>query len=111
MKLEINVPASQVAKIEIIIKNLCDNETGKDLKIQDCIDNPKLMGVVSGEFVKRIVLWSKKMESLAKMKAKNKSSELSKLNALDKISKTEQKSSTKTTKKKSSKPASTASES
>jgi D-serine deaminase-like pyridoxal phosphate-dependent protein len=50
-------------------------------------------------------------EALAKMKAKNKSSELSKLNALDKSSKTEQKSSTKTTKKKSSKPATTASDS
>lgn len=108
MKLELNVPSSQVARIEIIIKSICDNETGKDLKIQECIDNPKLMGIVSGEFVKRIVLWSKKMESLAKMKAKNKSSELSKLKELAKGSKTEKKSSTKTSKKKSSKPAATA---
>lgn len=108
MKLELNVPSSQVARIEIIIKSICDNETGKDLKIQECIDNPKLMGIVSGEFVKRIVLWSKKMESLAKMKAKNKSSELSKLRALDKSSKTEKKSSTKSSNKKSSKPAATA---
>jgi len=111
MKLEINVPASQVAAIETIIKVLCDNETGNDLKLQECLDSPKLMGIVHGIFVKRIVLWSKKVDSLAKLKAKNKSSELSKLKELAKDSKTEKKSSTKNSKKKSSKPAAAASES
>ncbi len=108
MKLELTIPSSQVARIEIIIKSICSNETGKELKIEECLDNSKLMGIVSGEFVKRIVLWSKKMESLAKMKAKNKSSELSKLKELDKTLKTEKKSSSKSSNKKSSKPAATA---
>ena len=71
MKLEINVPASQVAAIETIIKVLCDNETGDDLKLQECLDSPKLMGIVHGIFVKRIVLWSKKMDTLARIKAKS----------------------------------------
>jgi len=113
MKLEINVPASQVAAIETIIKVLCDNETGNDLKLQECLDNPKLMGIVHGIFVKRIVLWSKKMDALARIKAKSKTSELSKLKALQTNipNSTKSTKSTKTTKKKSSKPAATASES
>ena len=110
MKLEINVPASQVAAIETIIKVLCDNETGDDLKLQECLDSPKLMGIVHGIFVKRIVLWSKKMDTLARIKAKSKTSELSKLKALETYIPTSTKSK-KTTKKKSSKPAATASES
>ena len=110
MKLEINVPASQVAAIETIIKVLCDNETGDDLKLQECLDSPKLMGIVHGIFVKRIVLWSKKMDALARIKAKSKTSELSKLKALETYIPTSTKSK-KTTKKKSSKPAATASES
>jgi hypothetical protein len=108
MKLELTIPSSQVARIETIIKVICSNETGKQLSVESCLDDSKLMGIVSGEFVKRIVLWSKKMESLAKMKAKNKSSELSKLKELDKTLKTENKSSTKTSKRKSSKPVATA---
>jgi F420-0:gamma-glutamyl ligase-like protein len=108
MKLELNVPSSQVAAIETIIKVICSNETGKQLSVEDCLDDSKMMGFISGEFVKRIVLWSKKVDSLAKMKAKNKSSELLKLKELAKDSKTENKSSTKTSKKKSSKPAATA---
>ena len=113
MKLEINVPASQVAAIETIIKVLCDNETGNDLKLQECLDSPKLMEIVHGIFVKRIVLWSKKMDALARIKAKSKSSELSKLKALTTSipNSTKSTKSTKTTKKKSSKPAATASES
>lgn len=110
MKLEINVPASQVAAIETIIKVLCDNETGDDLKLQECLDSPKLMGIVHGIFVKRIVLWSKKMDTLARIKAKSKTSELSKLKALETYIPTSTKS-TKPSKKKSSKPAATASES
>ena len=110
MKLEINVPASQVAAIETIIKVLCDNETGDDLKLQECLDSPKLMGIVHGIFVKRIVLWSKKMDTLARIKAKSKTSELSKLKALETYIPTSTKS-TKSSKKKSSKPAVTSSES
>ena len=73
MKLELNVPSSQVAAIETIIKVICSNETGKQLSVESCLDDSKLMGFVSSEFVKRIVLWSKKVDSLAKLKAKNKS--------------------------------------
>jgi len=97
-----------VAAVFNIIKVICSNETGKQLSVESCLDDSKLMGFVSSEFVKRIVLWSKKVDSLAKLKAKNKSSELSKLKELAKGSKTEKKSSTKTSKKKSSKPAATA---
>jgi hypothetical protein len=114
MKLEINVPASQVAAIETIIKVLCDNETGDDNKLQECLDSPKLMGIVHGIFVKRIVLWSKKMDALARIKAKSKTSELSKLKALVTTTSTKSTKTTKTTKtskKKSSKPAATASDS
>lgn len=113
MKLEINVPVSQVAAIETIIKVICDNETGDNLELQECLDSPKLMGIVHGIFVKRIVLWSKKMDTLARIKAKSKTSELSKLKALvTKTSNTKTSTkSTKSSKKKSSKPAATASES
>lgn len=107
MKLEINVPAEQVEAIETIIKIICSNVDGNNqLTIENCLDDSKLMEAVSKEFSKRIVQWSKKMESLAKFKAKNKSSELEKLKALAKKSKAEKKSSTKTSKKKSSKSAS-----
>jgi hypothetical protein len=67
------------------------------------------MEKVSEEFVKRIVLWSKKMDALAKLKAKSKTSELTKLKKLAKDSKSSK--STKTSKKKNSKLASTGSES
>jgi len=44
MKLELNVPSSQVAAIETIIKVICSNETGKQLSVESCLDDSKLMG-------------------------------------------------------------------
>ena len=109
MKLELNVPQSQVAAIQTIIEVICSNENAKEMSFAECIDDSKLMGKVSEEFVKRIVLWSKKIDSLAKLKAKSKTSELTKLKKLSKDSKSSK--STKTSKKKNSKAASTGSES
>jgi hypothetical protein len=109
MKLELNVPQSQVAAIHTIVQVICSEELAKEISFEECVDDSKLMEKVSEEFVKRIVLWSKKMDALAKLKAKSKTSELTKLKKLAKDSKSSK--STKTSKKKNSKLASTGSES
>jgi hypothetical protein len=108
MKLELNVPSSQVAKIKLIVELLSQSSTGKTTTFEKCLEDQKTMAIVSEQLVNRIVGWAKKVDSLNKLKSKKpKSTELTGLKKID----SEAKPKNKTSKKKSSKPAATASDS
>jgi len=114
MTLQLQVTKVQAAKVKAIVELLSQTETGEIMTFDKCLENQKVMTIVSEQLMNRIIQWSKKMDSLNKLKAKKPSTELARLKKIDaeENPKAVKKSkSTTTSKKKSSKPAATASDS
>jgi len=114
MTLQLQVTKEQAAKVKAIVELLSQATTGETMTFDKCLENQKVMTIVSEQLVNRIIGWSKKVDSLNKLKAKKPSTELARLKKIDaeENPKAVKKSkSTTASKKKSSKPAATASES
>lgn len=92
MKLELNIPQSQEAAIKTIITVIAKTETGNDMSVESAIANSKVMNEINEEFATRIVQWKKKIETIAKYRAKEKNLETKKLNELKKAEKAAKKS-------------------
>jgi len=114
MTLQLQVTKVQAAKVKAIVELLSQTETGEIMTFDKCLENQKVMTIVSEQLMNRIIQWSKKMDSLNKLKAKKPSTELARLKKIDaeENPKAVKKSkSTTASNKKSSTPAATASES
>lgn len=92
MKLELNIPQSQESAIKTIITVIAKTKTGNDMSLESAIANSKVMDEINEEFTTRIVQWRKKIETIAKYRAKEKNLETKKLNELKKAEKSAKKS-------------------